>query len=196
MSNPNQVAARALFDAGYFPFALPANEKTPPRRNYTGWRQRPSDEQILEHIAQIPPDANVGASLPVGTVGLDVDTYAGKAGGSRIVELEKTLGPLPPTTYSTRRGPQPIRGDQRSAIYLFQLPAHVVPNPSEPPRLHDVGDSVETVYFGLRYLAVAPSSVDGMHYSWYLPDGTPTSTPPLVTDLPVLPDLWAEYLLS
>lgn len=197
MSNPNQEAARALFEAGFFPFRLPANEKKPPQVGYTGRKTvRPPDEQILADIAQIPADANIGASLPVGVIGIDIDTYDGKAGGSHITALEQFLGPLPPTYFSTRRGPQNPTGPTRSGQYLYQAPNWAIPEPSEPPRFRDIPPAVEIIHYGHRYMATAPSTVDGLTYQWYRPDGEAVSGPPDVTLLPVLPDAWTEHLLA
>ncbi|OZD57582.1 hypothetical protein CH263_25670 [Rhodococcus sp. 06-1059B-a] len=200
MSNPVQQAAKRLFDCGFFPFRLPPGEKKPPLPNYTGWKERPSDEQILRDIAETGAHCNLGISLPPGVVAIDIDSYDDegakpKTGGATITDLETELGPLPATTYSTRRGPQAITGPTRSAIYLYQLPQWAVPDPDAPPKLHDVGPDVETIHYGFRYMAAGPSVKDGMRYRWYAPSGI-ESVPPLVTTLPVLSDSWVDHLLT
>ncbi|MFG1784626.1 bifunctional DNA primase/polymerase [Rhodococcus oryzae] len=191
-----QQFARAYMDLGYFPFALPVDAKNPPRERYTGRRaHRPTDAEILADIAQIPMRANLGISVPVGVVLLDVDTYAAKTGGTKLCELEAELGALPKTWHSTRRGPQASDGPTRSAIYAYQLPAHAIPDSEDPPSIADIGGCIEVVHYGNRYLVVAPSVVDGMAYQWFDPNGSPCTLPGYVDELPVLTNAWTEHLL-
>ena len=46
---------------------------------------------------------NVALVLPPDVIGIDVDGYAGHNGSETLVELERELGPLPPTYMSTAR---------------------------------------------------------------------------------------------
>lgn len=189
--------ARMYFDLGFFPFQLPVGQKRPPLPRYTGRKSlRPIDDEILADIARIPAAANLGISLPVGTVAVDVDTYGTKTGGSTLVAYESDLGPLPRTWHSTRRGPQPLDGPERTGVYFFQLPEWAVPNPEDPPTIPDIGGDIEVAHYGSKYVTVAPSTVDDQAYRWYGPDGKPTELPPSVTELPILSDAWTKALLS
>jgi Bifunctional DNA primase/polymerase, N-terminal len=164
-------------------------------KGYVGHHRRSPDE-IREDINRIAPDSALGISLPLGTIGIDVDTHGDKTGGATLCALIHELGALPPTVVSTRRGRPSRASDEFSGILLYQLPAWAVHRDGEAlvKMLSVVGPGIETIQFHERHVAVAPTVLDGESYRWWHPDGTDSALPPAVTDLPVLPDTWVRHL--
>ncbi|UGT63948.1 bifunctional DNA primase/polymerase [Nocardia asteroides] len=198
--NDVQRAAREYFERGYWPIPLVGESgdgsrspKSPAIAGYHGYR-RPDDAEVLAMIETIRLGSALGISLPVGVVGIDVDTYGEKQGGTTLCALEAELGPLPPTWHSTRRGPQPPTGTARSAIYLFQLPPEAFASSDYPKLRSTLGDNIEVVQYHERVIACAPTVLEGMAYRWYGLDGAPAELPPDVGDLPVLPVAWWDRL--
>ncbi|QNJ55392.1 DNA primase/polymerase [Gordonia phage LittleFella] len=158
------------------------------------------------------------------TVGIDVDHYTKgkekKVGGDELAELEKELGPLPPTWIST------ARDDGISGIRYFLAPANLEYRGKAAPNI----DIVSHTY---RFAVVGPSyHPEGGLYRWFAPGQQPqgpgsvpmaqvghlvsTSTPreemgaprqkrkrritqvpavaPQAWTLPELPEMWLRFL--
>lgn len=92
---------------------------------------------------------NLGARLPVGMVGLDVDSYGNKSGLATIAQQEDRLGGRQPTYFVTARG-----FDSGSGIYLYRTS-------DDWAGVGVLGAGIETIQPHLRYVA-APGS---MHHT-------------------------------
>lgn len=179
---PYHRAARAYVEKGWSPIPLPHKKKFPPPTGYTGYAG--ADVGLAE--AQVWAKAgggNVGLRMPDTVLGLDVDAYNGKDGGTTLATAEGLLGPLPPTWRSSSREADPVSG-----IQYFRVPA----GRQWADRL---GDNVELVHHGHRYAVAAPSvHPEGGVYGWYDPDGLPADEFPVVAELPELPAEWVAEL--
>ena len=130
---------------------------------------------------------NLGARVPVGVVGLDVDQYGNKHGLQTIAEHEARLGPLPPTYIVTARGYA-----SGSGIRLFAVPegwggVGVL-----------AGGHVDLIQRHLRFLA-APGSTHhtGQEYRLYHDRSGAERRWRLLPPrdkLPMLPEAWADDL--
>lgn len=104
-----------------------------------------------------------------------------KPGAKTLAEAEARFGPLPPTVTSTSRD------DGVSGIRLFRVPAGSA--------WRDLGDDVETIHAGWRYVVAAPSAhPEGRAYRWLDADGNRLDNPPRFDTLPELPAAWIEEL--
>ena len=200
MSQPNsRETAECLHNLGYFPFPLVPGTKRPAVRGFFG-HSRPDNATITTAIAAIGERTPLAISLPLGVIGLDVDSYASgdghKTGGTALCALESQLGPLPDTWLSTRRGPQPKTGPARTGIYLFQLPAWMVTADTEGlvKLVSAAAPGIELIQYHERFLVCAPTVLDAMTYRWYHPTAGDSPLPPPVEELPVLPAAWAQHL--
>jgi hypothetical protein len=120
--------------------------------------------------------SNIAIHMPDGVVGIDVDHYNGKTGGTTLAQLEQELGPLPATYISTSRD------DGVSGIRWYC----VEPGlrwPTGP------GKDIEFVRKGHRYAIVWPSihPKTEQQYKWYDHAGT-EAMPPEPDNLAWLPD--------
>lgn len=205
--------ARRLWDLGWWPLTVKTDTKAPAVRGHSG-HSRPSTGEMEAWLDTVADGAALAVSMPIGVVGLDVDTYAApdgsgaaKRGGAELQRLESELGPLPETWMSTRRGPQPSTGPERTGIYFFQLPAWAVQSDSEElVKLQSApAPGIETVQYHERIAVCCPTVLDGMPYRWYGPrdrtdlwdvvDGARwRALPPRPEDLPVLPLTWVQAL--
>ncbi|MDT7769662.1 MAG: hypothetical protein QOI30_2672, partial [Mycobacterium sp.] len=132
---------------------------------------------------------NLGARLPRGMVGLDVDAYDGKPGRATLADHDQHLGGRPPTFVVTARG-----FSSGSGIYLYRVPDEWLCVGVLP------GGGVDTIQRHLRYL-VAPGSLHhtGATYQLYHEASGPE---PLGFGLPALddpglapiPESWVEEL--
>ncbi|MFV9634851.1 bifunctional DNA primase/polymerase [Mycobacterium neumannii] len=128
---------------------------------------------------------NIGARLPVGVIGIDVDDYDSKHGGTTLAEHEARLGPLPPTYLVTSRG------YGVSGVRLYRV----------PPQWCGVGvldgGDVELLQRHHRFV-VAPGGLhrSGAHYRLYGPQGDVIASGvlPSPNALPVLSDAWLTDL--
>lgn len=195
----SRAVARELWRLGYFPLVVRAQSKAPAVRGFSG-HSRPDRKRMEGYIESIGDSDPIAVSLPLGVIGVDVDTYEDKPGGVTLCALEDELGELPDTWVTTRRGAPPKRGETRTGIYLYQLPAWAVHADGEQlvKLASSFGLGIETVQYHERIAVCAPTALDGMEYRWWGPgeksggDREPVSSflPASVTDLPVLPDAW------
>lgn len=197
----NAVQAAALHYAtatGVVPLVLPTGAKSHPQSGLTGYTVIPEPAVVIEQIDAMTDTSNIGIRLPAGIIGIDVDTYGHKNGHRALSKLESVLGALPPTWSSSRREFNP---DHRSAIYFYRLaPAQLrwfTARNTFPRFASEVCRDVETIQLTHRYAVVGPSTVDGLIYTWYRPDGStePALMPPDFSTLPTLPRAWAARLL-
>lgn len=178
------------------PFPLPEGLKFPPPDDVTGNKPAITPNDI-ENWCEETPESNLGLRMsivkihgkPFETFGIDVDQYDEKRGLETLDGLVEQLGPLPMTWRSTSRDP-----DNPSGIRFFLVPAGLKWK-GKP------GPDIEIIQRTHRYAAVWPSVVTWDKapidpprvYQWYDLDEQPCG-PPSVSDLPVLPDSWQEYL--
>lgn len=146
-------------------------------------------------LASSHPDVSVRA---YGWVGLDVDDgYAGpdgtiKQGVAQLTVIESVVGRLPPTYYSTARGPGP------SGIRIYRTPAGLLINP-EGYNFDLYGTSIEVIRFEHRYAKCWPTiHPNGSPYRWYSADGfpLPPGDVPALHNVPALPPEWLEWLTT
>lgn len=136
---------------------------------------------------------NIVLRMPRNVLGIDADQYTkngrAKWGVDNLRALEATLGELPASYRSTRRG-----AENPSGIRFFRVPDSEFGWPGK------VCDDVETVHHGHRFAVVWPSQVpeddtgEILTYQWFSPAGHPLPGPPSVADLPLLPRAWVTYL--
>ncbi|WP_166136520.1 bifunctional DNA primase/polymerase [Nocardioides ochotonae] len=184
-AGPFEAAAERYRDAGMAPVSLPAKAKEPPVEGFTGKKHRgvhAFTDADLRFLAEYNPGGNVGVRLPEDVVGIDVDV---RNGGDQTVAFKAVaLGPLPPTLSSTSR-------EDGSRIAFYRVPAGL--------EWRDVGDGVETIWWGSRYAVAWPSRHPdtGATYRWYGADDAALPGPPAggwdaVTA--ALPEPWVEAL--
>jgi hypothetical protein len=196
---------------------LPHRKKTPPPKDYTGQVIRktglaphiPDDTQIAEWVTEYRR-GNLCLRMPGDVIGIDVDAYEYqyhvkgddkqllyddqgdpvmawglKTGDITIAEMEDQLGELPATWRSSSRT------EGVSGIRLYRVPASM--------SWHDVGEHVETIWWGHRYAAVWPSinPDSDARYLWLDENDLDSGWGPWipkVTDLPELPEAWVRHL--
>ncbi|WP_370066532.1 bifunctional DNA primase/polymerase [Mycobacterium sp. MAA66] len=129
---------------------------------------------------------NLGARVPKGVIGIDIDQYGSKCGLATIAEHVARLGPLPATYLTTARS-----YSQGSGIRLF-----AVPDGWEGPGV--LGDGVELIQRHHRYLA-APGSVHhtGKRYRLHHEDTGEQRLKPVLPPrraIPPLPESWLAGL--
>lgn len=189
---------------------LPYGKQDPPPSGYTGRKaERASKEKLLEWIENAKVSRQGAANLAIVhgplTIAIDVDHYTyvdrktektkEKTGGDSLAALEIELGPLPRTWRSTARGT-----DNPSGQRFFRLaPEHAtnILDYDDKP-----GPHIEIVRWGHRYSVVWPSlnGRRGEIYKWYkeTSDGSlsevESGTVPEVSELPLLPVAWVNYL--
>lgn len=161
---------------------LPHGKKSPPPVDYTGrlGELEVSDEQFEAWCMQ---GGNLGIRLPRGVIGIDVDWYKpeGEASWARLVA---ECGPLPATYKSSAR---PTLA--HSGIYLYRIDSSL--------ELRDKPlDGIEIIQFHHRYICTWPSiHPDGEKYRLTDPKGMMGVRPPLVDELPWLPESWLKRLV-
>jgi len=176
---------------------VPPLEKSPPPVGFTG--AEGADTNPLQLVAWAGSHAysSIALRLPDGVIGIDVDHYdksvtqpdgsvkvVSKRGLDTLTQLEQTWGPLPPTWSSTSRGDE--NGPGPSRILLFRAPAQ---------RYVTKFPDVEIIQRHHRYAVVAPSVHEaGGTYTWYDPEGRPSTKVPSPFDLAELPAAWAAAL--
>lgn len=177
---------------GWSPIPVEPNSKRIAVDGWTGHDgEYPTRAQVVEW-GQEYHDHNIGIRLPHGVVGIDVDAYR-EDGGETLARLETELGELPATYVSTSRD------DGLSGIRLFAV--------RDIPKVWKgkAGEGIDVISWHYRYAVCEPSVHPSTErtYRWYLEDeddskalGEPLETPPVVEDLPYLPDAWQEYLAS
>lgn len=160
---------------------LPYGHKSPPPRGFTGHDGfEPDDEQVAAWMAE---GGNIGIRFPMGVVGIDVDWYKndGQVSWSNLLSQ---CGALPPTWKSSARPTQP-----HSGVYLFRIPWEL--------KLHDKpAPGIEIIQWFHRYMCTWPSiHPEGGKYLLTSPDGKMGFGPPLIEDLPELPETWLKRLM-
>lgn len=169
---------------------VPAADKYPPPRGFTGADGRDTDPMQLVVWAGTHAEASVALRMPDGVLGLDVDHYrkgeVNKRGADTLTELEARWGALPSTWCSTARGSDAGPGPSR--IMFYRVP---------PGRYATkLGDAIDVIQRHHRYAVVWPSPHQGVGqiYRWYGPDGLPADGVPKPDELPELPETWVTGL--
>lgn len=131
---------------------------------------------------------NIGLRLGHDVIGIDVDAYGERDGGSSLAALESELGPLPLTYVSTSRE------DGVSGIRMFRVLV------SEPVNWRGkAAGGIDVISWHYRYVVCSPSihPTTREQYFWYNQnDGGTECDVPEVSDLPMLPSIWQEFLSS
>ncbi len=177
------ASAAALLATGLgSPLPLPPGQKFPPPTGWTGETAPYASETHVAGWAAERPDANIGLRLGPDVIGIDVDAHKGPQALETMASFEAAHGPLPRTWISSAR-PAP------SGIRWYRLPEGTT-----SADLGDLGPGVELIRAGHRYAVVPPSRHPlGDFYAWRrFPDGTPSVTPPMHRDLPVLTTVQVE----
>lgn len=191
-----------LYRAAGWPAPLPIGrrpgEKFPPPSGFTGHNAPyPSGADIQAWLDDPATVAlNIGLRAAPGTLGLDVDHYAGKTGGDTLAVLERDFGPLPPTWVSSAR-PAP------SGIRWFRVPIELDGRPINWPG--EAGAFIEIIQPGHRYAVVWPSlnpHADGAPYTWRIEQGAGAAygnasvheVIPRPEQLAELPEAWVRGL--
>ena len=83
---------------GWKPLPLPPGQKQSPPAGFTGYHGRqPTDNELDTWASQHDNGLiDLAIGLPFDTIGIDVDHYDDKTGGTTLRQLETELGPLPP----------------------------------------------------------------------------------------------------
>lgn len=206
-SQPFNNAARLWRDAGWLGvIPLPAKAKNPPPIGWTGRSAGFATDDQVSEWSDDPAFAygNLGLHLgwPVtvdGTdyevIGIDVDHYDDngkhKRGGDQLDDLAGDYGRLPPTWVSTARAE---RGDWTSGIRFYRVPRGLAFRGS-------AAADIEIIQKSHRFAVVWPSHNPKTQttYRLFCPQswsehGQALIGPPDVTELPVLPDRWVDYL--
>ncbi|RDH13403.1 phage/plasmid primase, P4 family [Tsukamurella pulmonis] len=179
------------------PLPLPEGLKATPPDDTTGNKPYITHDDI-EIWCENQPEANLGLRMGLvkindvsyEVIGLDVDHYDAKLGADTLATLVEHHGALPKTYRSTSRDPE-----NPSGIRFFLVPAgrKWVGKP---------GPDIEVIQRTHRYAVAWPSVVTWdkgpvdppRMYRWYDPEGDPMDEPPLVADLPLLPEEWQRFL--
>ena len=179
--------AQSYWDAGWRGvLRIPGHAKEPPPAGYTGATGVDPSYADLLTWTETPGASNIALRLPEWLAGFDVDHYpdGSKRGAETVRYWERSLGPLP-------HGPGSSARDAPSMIRIFRV---------EPrPYWRDVGNDVETIHHGHRYI-IAPGSINpktGTRYRWIHSDsGEPLSGIPRLDDIPWMPAQWLERFSS
>ncbi|MFG0329829.1 MAG: AAA family ATPase [Phycisphaerales bacterium] len=175
-TSPTYAWAQAWHHAGWHPLPLPPGAKYPPPNGTTG---RTGRDLGLDELAQFDwTAANLGIRLPDGIIGIDVDAYRG--GLDTMRNLWDLHGPLPDTIYTTSR-------HDGSGIYLFRCDRQLVGSL----------DGIDIIQRHHRYAVVPPSIHPDLREPYQLVDqatGEILAAPPVVDQIPWLPDNWVEHL--
>lgn len=183
-AGPYAQAAPLYHAAGWRgPIPLPFAKKKSPPGGWTGHNGAwPSYPDLQAWIDGPEGAGNIALRLDPHVIGLDVDDYGDKTGGSTVTTAEERWGPLPATWRSTSRD------DGVSGIRMYRVPEGLA-WPGE------LGADTEIIQTGHRYAVVWPSvHPEGRTYRWITPGGAVSTRPPAVDDLPLLPDRWVEEL--
>ena len=161
---------------------LPYGQKAHPP---TGWTGHNGIDTSFPDCLTFLDDGqqNICLRMPANVVGVDVDHYGDKTGGTTLTQLVEKFGALPPTVMSTSRD------DGISGIRLYQIPVGSV----LPSKL----DGIEFVQRHHRYAVVWPSiHPSGRTYQWIDERTGKPCDIPNVADLPELPPRWVNGLVT
>lgn len=171
--------ASALSGRGWGPIPLPTRKKAQPPRGFTGGDSPlPSFADWFTYYQEDPDQwGNLGARMPQGVVGVDVDAYDEKNGAGTWALLNLD-GDWPATVVLSARFQAGYDGV--SGIRLYRLPDEV-----DQSTLWGAHDGIEILRFGHRY-AVAPGST---HPNGHLYQAFDMRTRLFVDNLPPVADL-------
>lgn len=198
-TTPFVSKAREYVEKGWGVVPLPEKRKEFPPTGFTGRAGKFAEEEDLLKWLGDPRFSRGNIAIRVGNmlesngiryevIGIDVDDYGDKKGGKELKNLESKFGKLPDTWTSSSRD------DGVSGIRFFLVPYGY-------GFRGKASDSIEIIQRVHRYAVVFPSvhpETEGQYY-WYAPgfatDGVNFSSEiPACANLPVLPDLWIDFL--
>lgn len=159
---------------------LPPNRKTSPPAGTTGRDGTDPSWPDCVAWAETGPN-NIALRLPAGIIGIDVDDYDGKNGGSTLARLVEQHGALPATWLSTSRD------DGISGIRLYKI----------PPGTELLGGlpGIEIIQHHHRYIVCHPSThPSGRTYQWVDERTGETDVLPAIGSVPDLPAPWVQAL--
>jgi len=179
---PYAHAAPIYWRSGWAPLPLPAGQKQPVPKGWTGRDGAYPSFPDVQAWTEDRAASNIALRLPPNIVGVDVDHYDAKPGGTILAALETQLGALPPTWRTTSRD------DGISGIRLYRIPEGL-----RWPGI--LGPGIETIRYDHRYAVTWPSThPNGGTYRWITPQGaTALEQVPHADDLPDLPTSWVEH---
>lgn len=186
--------ARRYWEAGWHaPLPFPPGAKSPPLKGWTGHDGRwPDEEQISQWSRERPLLSNLALRVNYGLIGIDVDAYDAKTGGTTLKEAESLWGRLPATYRSSSR-----IEDDVSGIRVFRVPVGVHFRGVIGFKELGIGD-IEIVQPHHRVVIAWPSThpKTGQRYRWWGQDGTllPEGQVPRIEDIPELPEAWVSGL--
>ena len=118
MTAPFADAAHTYRAKGWSPIYIPPMKKYPPPTGWTGYNGlRASGPDIQSWIEDGHGPDNIALRLPDTILGIDVDAYDNKPGGSTFLSSLVRLGNLPLTIRSSSRP-----DDQISGIRFYKVP--------------------------------------------------------------------------
>lgn len=200
-TKPFVSCAQDYIDKGWGVLPLPRRRKEYPPTGFTGRAGKFADDDDLRNWLADPQYSEGNIALRVGNmlvvngvkyevIGIDVDNHSGKPGVKDLARLEKNHGKLPDTWTSSSRD------DGVSGIRFYLVPYGY-------GFLGKASDSIDIVQRVHRYAVVYPSWHPEIktQYFWYKPGVRPegkgfTLEIPSITELPVLPEAWIDFLTS
>jgi len=167
------IAAQLYLARGFTP--IPLKGKVTFTQGLSGANANVSPDRVKALREQFPY-ANTGI-LHRGTCAIDIDSYDGKHGAAQLSGLERKLGALPASPYSTSRG----AGSESRQMWFRR--------DTDSPMNGDPTPDIEVIWAGYRYSMVAPSinPETGAEVCWYDPIKHSEIAPPNIEDLPYLP---------
>jgi hypothetical protein len=173
---------------GYGPLAIPAGQKQPPPKNSTGDNPLTSYWDWFELVKAEPHRSNLGARLPRGIVGVDVDAYDSKTGKDTWHALNAG-DPFPVTCVISARFTDGYDGV--SGIRLYRLPDGIDEND-----LWGAYQGVELIRHKHRYL-MAPGATHpngGVYQCLDVAASQMIDSLPRIDELPILTEAQALRL--
>jgi len=190
--SPYAQAAETYWRNGWGALPLPHKAKSPPPKDWTGAdAPYPSWPDVIAWMDD-SSSGNIALRMPPTVVGIDVDNYGQKRGGSTLYDMQRRYGDLPPTYTSTARsGERPMVASEHS---MSGIRFYRVPEGLAWPGI--AGPDIEVIQARHRYAVVWPSVHPDLSslYRWYDPQGNPCVVPPSVDDLPLMPSAWIDGL--
>ena len=161
---------------------LPHRRKKPLPRGYSGHDGVDPSYADCQAWSETGPH-NICLRVPAHVIGIDVDDYAGKAGGGTLARLVQAHGALPATWLSTSRD------DGISGIRLYTIPTGVL-------LVNSIPSGIEIVQRHHRYIVCAPSihPDTGRTYEWIDERTGEIGAIPSLDSIPSLPATWVAGL--